>query len=242
MVKDPFNRGNKSMKNSLKDKVVLITGASKGIGFADAKLFLQHQARVAFCGIPKNEVARAKKELERYGEVLAETADIRNEKETINFANKVISHYGRVDILVNNAGILPRRGDFSKNTFTRINDTVDTNLKGTLFMTRAVLGSMIRRKSGVIINMSSLAGLTGYGEMAIYCATKFGIRGFSEALKEELCHKGIKVYVVCPGAVKTDLNANFTGKKATGIPAEEVAELVVNIASTLPEATVCFEI
>ena len=230
------------MKNDLKDKVVLITGASKGIGFADAKLFLKQKAKVAFCGLPKNEVKKAGKELEKYGVVFAKTVDIRNEKEVRSFANEVISHYGRVDILVNNAGILPRRGDFSNNKFSQINDTVDTNLKGTLFMTRAVLGSMLKRKSGVIINMSSVAGLSGYCEMAIYCATKFSIVGFSEALNEELSDKGIKVYVICPGAVKTDLNANFTGEKAIGMPPEEVAELVVKISATLPEPGMCFEI
>ncbi len=185
---------------------------------------------------------KQKKELEKYGEVFAKTADVRKEKEIQRFAKEVISHYGRVDILVNNAGILPRRGDFSKNKFSLINDTVDTNLKGVLFMTRAVLGRMLAGKSGVIINMSSEAGLEGYGEMAVYCATKFGIRGFSEALNEELSDKGIKVYVICPGAVKTDMNAKFTGEKAIGIPPEEVAELIVKIAATLPESKKCFEI
>ena len=230
------------MKNPLKDKVVLITGASKGIGYADAKLFLKHGSKVAFCGIPKTEVKRAEKELKKSGDVFAKTADIRKEKEVKNFVREVISIYGKIDILINNAGILPRRGDFSKNKFSQINATIDTNLKGTLFMTRAVLGYMIRRKSGVIINMSSLAGLEGYSEMAIYCATKFGIKGFSEALNKELYDKGIKVYVICPGAVKTDLNANFTGETAIGIPPEKVAELVVNIAANLPESQMCFEI
>jgi len=230
------------MKNNLTDKVVLITGGSRGIGFADAKLFLKHEAKVAFCGVPKNEVERAEKELGKYGDVFARTVDLRDEKEIRKFAGEVISHYGTVDILINNAGILPRRGDFSKNKFSQINATVDTNLKGTLFMTRAVLGSMLKRKAGLIINMSSVAGLSGYGEMAIYCATKFGIRGFSEALNEELSDKGIKVYVICPGPVKTDLNANFTGEKAIGMPPEEVAELVVSIASTQPDSRMCFEI
>ena len=230
------------MKNSLKDKVVLITGASKGIGFSGAKLFLQQGSKMAFCGVPEKEVDKAKKELKKYGEVFAKNVDIRIEKEVRSFARDVIYHYGGVDILVNNAGILPRRGDFSKNTFSQINDTVDTNLKGTLFMTSAVLGSMLKKKSGVIINMSSLAGLAGYGEMAVYCATKFGIRGFSEALNEELCDKGIKVYVICPGAVKTDLNSNFTGEEAVGVPPEKVAEILVNIATTLPEALMCFEV
>ena len=230
------------MKNRLKDKVVLITGASKGIGFADAKLFLQQGAKVALCGIPKNEVTKAKKTLEKYGEVIAKTVDLRKEKEIRMFAREVITHYGRVDILINNAGILPRRGDFSKNTYSRINNVVDTNLKGTLYMTRAVLGNMLKRRTGVIINMSSAAGLSGYSEMVVYCATKFGIIGFAEALREEVSDRGINVYVVCPGAVKTDLNANFTGEKAVGMPPEDVAELVVYIASTLPESGECFEI
>jgi NADP-dependent 3-hydroxy acid dehydrogenase YdfG len=230
------------MKNSLKDKVVLITGGSKGIGFADAKLFLEQGSKVAFCGLLENEVKKAKKELEKYGKVFAKTIDVRNEKEVLKFAKETVSHYGRIDILVNNAGILPPRGNFSENNFSLINNVVDTNLKGVLFITRSVLGQMITKKSGVIINMSSSAGLYGYAEMALYCATKFAIRGFTEALNEEVSERGIKAYVICPGAVKTDMNAGFTGEKAVGILPEEVAELVVKIAATLPASGRCFEI
>lgn len=230
------------MKYQLKGKVVLITGASRGIGFADAKLFLKQGARVAFCDLSQTEVEKAKMELEKFGEIFGKTVDVRNEKSVLRFIKGVLSHYGRVDVLVNNAGILPRRGDFSKNKYSQIKDTVDTNLKGALYVTRAVLSSMISRKSGVIINMSSAAGLTGYSEMAVYCATKFGIRGFSEALHEEVSDKGISIYVICPGAVKTGLNAKFTGEKAVGMPPEEVAELVVHIAAARPEFKMCFEI
>ena len=230
------------MTHQLTGKVVLITGASNGIGFADAKLFLKKGAKVAFCDLLKTKVEKTKKDLEKYGQVFGKTVDVRNEKEVRKFLKEVISHYGRVDILVNNAGILPRKGAFSKNRYSQINDTVDTNLKGTLFMTRAVLSSMIAINSGVIINMSSAAGLVGYSDMAIYCATKFGICGFSEALNEELSTEGINVYAICPGAVKTGLNAKFTGETAIGIPPEEVAELVVDIAATCPESKLCFEI
>ena len=224
------------------EKVVLITGASKGIGFEDARLFLEKGAKVAFCDLLKTDVEKAIKALAKKGEVFGQAVDIRNERDVRRFHKEVISRYGRVDILVNNAGILPRRGAFSKNRYSQIDDTVDTNLKGTLYMTRAALSSMIEKRSGVIINMSSAAGLAGYGDMAIYCATKFGIRGFSEALNEELSSQGIKVYVVCPGAVKTGLNAKFTGEKAVGIPPEEVAELVVHLAAARPESKLCFEI
>jgi NADP-dependent 3-hydroxy acid dehydrogenase YdfG len=230
------------MKNSLKDKVVLITGASKGIGFHDAKLFLEKGAKVAFCGLLKKEVDAAKKELEKYGKVLAKVADVRKEKEVREFVKETFKHFKKIDILVNNAGILPPGGDFSEQNYRVINDTVDTNLKGMLFMTRAVINHLIERKSGVIINMSSSAGLEGYAEMAVYCATKFGIRGFTEALAKEVAEKGIKVYSICPGAVKTDMNAKFTGQPAVGIPPEEVAKLVVKIAETLPESKTCFEI
>lgn len=230
------------MKNNLKDKIAVITGAAKGIGFSTAELFLKRGAKVAFCDLHKVEISKAKKSLEKFGELFAEPADVRKETDIKRFAREVFTRFHRVDILVNNAGILLKRGDFIENSFSQIIDTIDTNLKGTLFMTRAVLGRMVRAKEGVIINLSSEAGLTGYSEMAAYCATKFGIRGFSEALDEELCSKGVKVYVVCPGAVRTDLNSGFTGEKAVGIEPERVAELIVNIAGAMPESDRCFRI
>ncbi len=230
------------MKTVLKDKVVLITGASKGIGFATAELFLKQGAKVAFCDLFKGEISKAIKRLEKQGEVFGVPADVRKENDIKRFLQGVLSHFHRVDILVNNAGILPRRACFRDHTFSQINNTVDTNLKGTLFMTWAVLGPMLKAKEGVIINLSSEAGLDGYSEMAIYCATKFGIRGFSEALDEELSDKGIKVYVVCPGAVKTGLNSGFTGEKPIGMAPEKVAELIVKIASTTPVTEKCFRI
>lgn len=230
------------MKTVLKDKVVLITGASKGIGFATAEMFLKKGVKVAFCDLNKGEISKAKKRLEKFGEVFAEQTDVRKENDIKRFIKEVISRFSRIDILVNNAGILPRRAYFNEHSFLQINNTVDTNLKGTLFMTRAVLGSMLKAKEGIIINISSEAGLNGYSEMAIYCATKFGIRGFSEALDEELSDKGIKVYVVCPGAVKTSLNSGFTGEKAVGMAPEKVAALIVNIASTKPVTEKCFRI
>ncbi|NLD37332.1 MAG: SDR family oxidoreductase [Desulfatiglans sp.] len=229
------------MINNLNDKVAVITGAAKGIGFASAELFLKHGAKVAFCDLHKGDILKAKKRLVKFGEVFAEPADVRKETDIKRFSTEVIKRFRRVDILVNNAGILPRRACFSDHTFSNINNTVDTNLKGTLFMTRAVLGPMLKTRSGVIINLSSEAGITGYSDMAIYCATKFGIRGFSEALDEELIDKGIKVYVVCPGAVKTGLNSGFTGEKAIGMDPERVAELIVEIAGTMPDDR-CFSI
>jgi 3-oxoacyl-[acyl-carrier protein] reductase len=229
------------MKNDLNDKVALITGAAKGIGFVTAELFLRHGAKVAFCDLHRVDILKAQKRLERFGEVFAEPADVRKETGIKRFSGEVIKRFKRVDILVNNAGILPRRASFRDHTFSHINNTVDTNLKGTLFMTRALLGPMLKTRSGVIINLSSEAGLKGYSDMAIYCATKFGIRGFSEALDEELRDKGIKVYVVCPGAVKTGLNSGFTGEKPIGMPPERVAELIVRIALTLPDER-CFTI
>jgi 3alpha(or 20beta)-hydroxysteroid dehydrogenase len=230
------------MENNLKDKVVVITGAAKGIGFACAELFLRHGAKVAFCDLNKGDIQKAVKRLDEFGEVFALQADVRKETDIRRFSKELLTRFRRVDILVNNAGILPRRGLFYKHTFSQINNTIDTNLKGTLFMTKALLSRMLKSGSGVIINLSSEAGLTGYGEMSAYCATKFGIMGFSEALDEELSDNGIKVYAVCPGAVKTALNSGFTGEKPVGIAPEKVAELIVTIAGTMPVSEKCFRI
>lgn len=230
------------MKNLLKGKVVIITGGAKGIGFEDAKLFLQQGARVAICDFSEKDLKNSKNVLKKYREVFAKVVDVRLENQVVKFVKQVIAHYGRIDILVNNAGILPPRSDFSQHSFLTIDNVVDTNLKGILYMTKLVLPFMLKNKSGVVVNMSSQAGIEGFGGMAIYSATKFGIRGFSEALNQELYGQGIKVYSICPGAVKTDLNAKFTGKPAVGMPPEEVAKLIVEIASTLPESRSCFEI
>lgn len=227
---------------TLKDKIVVITGAAKGIGFEDSKLFLQQGTKVAICDFLKKPLIEAGKKLEKYGDVFARVVDVRRQKAVEKFIKEIISHYGKIDILVNNAGILPPRANFSEQSFSTIDDVVDTDLKGILYMARAVINHMLENKSGVIINMSSQAGLEGYSEMTTYCATKFGIRGFSEALNEEVSEQGINVYSICPGPVKTDLNAKFTGQPAEGLPPEKVAELIVKIASTLPRTKTCFEI
>jgi NADP-dependent 3-hydroxy acid dehydrogenase YdfG len=230
------------VKNQLKDKIVLITGAARGIGFADSKLFLQAGAKVAFCDILKEGIKEAKKKLQAFGEVYAEVADVRNEKQIRKFVNAVIKYYGKIDILVNNAGILPPRKNFADEKVSGIDSQVDINLKGVLHVTRAVIGNMVARKSGIIISMSSVSGLEGYGEMAVYCATKFGVRGFMEALAQEVEELGIKTYTICPGPVKTDMNSTFTGESAIGMPPEDVAKLILKIAQTLPQGKNCFEI
>lgn len=227
---------------TLKNKIVVITGSAKGIGFEDTKLFLEAGAKVAICDLFKKEVESAQKKLEKYGTVFAKVVDIRQEKEIQKFIKEVLSHFGKIDILVNNAGILPPRQNFSNNTQSIINNTIDTNLKGTIFVTSAVINHMIKNKSGVIINMSSVSGLLGYEGMVVYCATKFGIRGFSEALQQEVEDLGIKIYTIYPNPVRTTMNSNFTGQPAIGIPPKKVAKLVIRIATTLPQLKNNFQI
>lgn len=192
------------------------------------------------CAIGQKDVEKAEKELEKFGEIFAEVADVSNDQEVKKFIDEVFSRYGKIDVLINNAGII-WGGDFSKQSYSSISNLIDTNLKGVLFMTRAVINLMLSRKSGVIINMSSEAGEYGIEGMVTYCATKFGVRGFSEALNEEVSGRGIRVYSICPGAVDTDLQFEFSGERG-GIPPERIAELVVKIAATLPKSKKCFEV
>lgn len=201
---------------------------------------MEHGAKVVMCAIGQKDVEKAKKELEKYGEIFAKVADVRDDKEVKKFVNEVLSLYGKIDVLINNAGII-WGGDFSKQSYSSISNLIDSNLKGVLFVTRAVINHMLSRKSGVIINMSSEAGEYGIEGMVTYCATKFGVRGFSEALDEEVSGRGIRVYSICPGAVDTDLQFEFSGKRG-GIPPERVAELIVKIAATFPKSKKCFEL
>jgi 3-oxoacyl-[acyl-carrier protein] reductase len=139
---------------------------------------------------------------------------------------------GPADVLVNNAGI-SYVGPFAKEPAESISAVVDVNLKGVMYMTRAVLPAMLARREGVIVNVSSGAGLSGFPDIVSYCATKFGVVGFSEALDEEVRGSGVCVYALCPGAVATDMQVQYSGAKV-GMAPEKVARRMLELAMMKP--------
>ena len=217
------------------DRVVLVSGGARGIGYAMAQAFLQCGARVAICATDVARLKQALTTLTALGDVDGGVADVRDYAQASQWVNAMSARFGRVDILVNNAGRV-WVGEFSAQPVASIDDVIATNLNGTLYLTRLVLPSMLARGSGVIVNVASGAGLAGIPELATYCATKFGVVGFTESVAREVARRDVRLYAVCPGAVATDMQVQYSGHRV-GMPPQRVAEAIVQLAGTRAPVT-----
>jgi short-subunit dehydrogenase len=196
-------------KMHFQDQVVLITGASSGIGRRLAIDLAIKGATVIGCGRSAERLQRTAEELRRANPSCAVFAcDVGDRRQVGEMAAKVIAEFGRIDILINNAGIGMRK-PFVETSVETIEEIMRTNYLGAVYCTHAVLPSMIARAKGHIVNISSVAGKIGTLNTAAYCASKFAMNGFSESLYHELKPLGIHVSVVCPGPVRTDFNKAF---------------------------------
>ena len=213
-------------------QVVAITGGSRGIGFAAARAFLENGAKVAICSRHKHSLGEAEKHLSSIGEIDIFHADIRIFDQANDFIEHAMLRFGKIDVLVNSAG-KAWMGLFAQESIESIDEIIDTNLKGLLYTTRAVLPYMQERKSGLIINISSGLGKAGLLGFASYSATKFGVVGFTESLAQEVETDGIRVFAVCPGAVATDMQVEISGERV-GMPPEHVAEKILLLAGPNP--------
>ena len=230
----------KNMTQTLKGKVVLITGASSGFGEDAARLFAREGAAVVLAARRVERIqALAAKIRAEGGETLAIPADVSSSADIQNMVKSVIERYQCIDILFNNAGF--GRVDCLEDLDPArdIRTQIAVNLTGLIEVTHAVLPHMIAQKSGHIINMSSVAGWIGAPRYSVYAATKFGVRGFTDALRREVGIFGIKVTGIYPGPADTEFSQH-TGsnalKRSSGTPAwakmtsEYVARKVVNAA------------
>lgn len=218
-----------SDKKSFAGRVVLVTGGSRGIGFATARAFLEHGARVAFCAQDGRRLQEAEKNLSALGTVAAIEADVRDRAQGLNLVQECRRQLGEIDVLINNAG-RAWSGPFAGQPPEKIDEVLDANVKGVLYVTRAVLPHMLARGAGVIINVASGAGLAGFAGLAVYCASKFAVVGFTESLALEVTAHGIRVYAVCPGRVDTDMQREYSGKRM-GMPPARVAHEVLRLAA-----------
>jgi 3-oxoacyl-[acyl-carrier protein] reductase len=216
-------------RDTLQGKSVVITGGARGIGFSTAQACLDAGARVAICARDPARLREAQARLSAGERLLARVADVTDPAQVQALVDEAIAAFGPVDVLVNNAGVL-HVGPFVAEPVESISTVIDVNLKGVMYMTRTVLPSMIARGDGVIVNVSSGAGLSGFPEVVSYCASKFGVVGFSEALNEEIRSLGLRVYAVCPGRVATDMQVQYSGAKI-GMAAEKVAERILELAT-----------
>jgi NAD(P)-dependent dehydrogenase (short-subunit alcohol dehydrogenase family) len=196
----------------LSGSVAIVTGGASGIGRAVCEALAQEGATVVIADLDAARVEEAVRAVDAVGaggQRLGEVVDIREERSIEEMAQRTLDRFGQIDILVAAAGILRGKGR-SPRPMVQIsldewNDVIGTNLRGTFLTNRAVLPVMIRQKSGQIVNISSTSGRKGRAFDSVYCASKFGVIGFSESLAKEVEHYGIKVHVILPDAVNTPL-------------------------------------
>jgi NAD(P)-dependent dehydrogenase (short-subunit alcohol dehydrogenase family) len=221
-------------EGTLKGQVALVTGASRGIGLAIARRLGQMGARVSICARNAANLELAASGLRAAGiQVLALRTDLTRGPEIATLVGETQRTLGPVDILVNNAGI-GIFGPFHEQTETDWNAVMDTNLKSVFLISRAVAPEMIRRKTGHIINISSLAGKSTFTNGAIYCASKWGLLGLSGCMAEELRAHGIRVSAICPGSVATEFSPHAGKDPSKMLQPEDVAHAVEALATQAP--------
>ena len=189
----------------LKDKVALITGAGRGIGKAISLRFAEEGASLILCArtaAPLQEVTDAIRHMGR--PCLGSVVDVAKEEDVGRLVKDGLSKFGQIDILVNNAGISNPKA-FLETSNADWDEAINVNLKGIVFCTRAVLPGMLERGFGRVINIASAAGLRGLPGSPAYTASKFAVVGLTQALADEVVDKGIRVNVICPGPVRTEL-------------------------------------
>lgn len=205
----------------LQGKVVLITGGSRGLGLAMAEEFGRRGARLVLTARDPNELERARTLLIRRhlvrdeSDVLVIPADLRDPQQTEQMVQRATDSFGQVDILVNNAGIITV-GPIENQTAQDFHEVMDANFFTGLHCSLAILPQMLRRRSGSIVNITSIGGKIPVPHLLPYTASKFAAVGFSQGLNAELRSKGIHVLTVCPGLMRTGshLQAQFTGDAA----------------------------
>ncbi len=193
----------------LKDKVAIITGASRGIGFAIAEAFVREGARVAICGSrPETAEQAARRLREAYPEadILPVGVKVTDSAEIRLMAEAVMTRWGRIDVLVNNAGVTSAKSIFEMED-QDFDSVIAINLSGPFRCIREVARIMKEQGGGCIINTSSMVGTYGGKNQTTYASSKFGINGLTKSCAKELGAYGIRVNAVAPGVVKTDMVA-----------------------------------
>ena len=198
------------MTKGIKDKIVVVTGASSGLGEATARLLSAEGATVVLGVRRVDRLRTLAKELEtRGGRALALTTDVSQREQVKALLDTAVQTYGRVDVMINNAGLMPQ-APLERRKVAEWDRMIDVNLKGVLYGIAAVLPHMQRQKSGHIINVSSVAGHKVGPGFAVYAATKFAVRALSEGLRQEVKPYNIRTTVISPGAVATELPDSVT--------------------------------
>ncbi|MXP27257.1 SDR family NAD(P)-dependent oxidoreductase [Porphyrobacter algicida] len=221
---------------SFEQKTVWITGASSGIGAALAREWASRGARIILSGRSEERLAEVARDLNT--ETLILPFDVRDEDALQDAASKALAWHGGVDVFVANAGI-SQRSPALETSMHVYRDIIDVDLTAQIAASQALIGHMATRGSGRLVFISSIAGKVGVPMRTAYCAAKFGLIGYADALRAELSQSGVEVHVVCPGSVATEVSRNALTADGTargrsdkaidnGIPPADAAKAIVD--------------
>jgi len=233
---------NENVLTEFKEKVVIVTGAARGIGKVTALEFGKQGASVVIVDVREKELEEVSKIIYKPGiEVLPLTADVSNRDQVEDVIKKTVTKFGKIDILVNNAGIVGPSGlivDLSEEDWDQL---LRINLKSVFLFCKYTVPIMIRNKKGAIVNVASIAGKEGTENLSGYSASKAGVIIFSRVLAKEVAKEGIRVNSIAPGTVKTDILSTVPQEMIDNLIAkvpmgrigypEEVADLILFLSS-----------
>ena len=229
------------MTTTLSGKRAVVTGGSRGIGFAIARSLVRAGAAVMICARNQGDIEAAVDSLRGCGPgpVLGQTCDVSDPEQVQDLIRYCITRLGRIDILINNAAAVRARKSVEEMTVQEWRTTIGTNLDGVFYGCHFAVPEMKKAGGGFIINISSLAGKHAFAGGSAYNASKFGLTGLSEALMEEVRHDGIRVAYVMPGSVNTgSRSTSGAGGSSWKMAPEDVAEVVVNTLRQHPRCLV----
>ena len=220
--------------DTIKNKTVLITGGSKGIGYGVAEALIEEGARVAITSRSQKSATDAAARLAKSdkGEVLGLESDVRDLNAQQKAVDAVVKKWGSLDVLIANAG-LGHFGNIETLTAEQWNETIDINLTGVFYSIKASLHEL-KKSKGYIITMASLAGTNFFAGASAYNASKFGLVGFTQAVMLDLRQYGIKVTTIMPGSVATEFSTNPKGDESWKIQPEDLGQIVVDLLKMHP--------
>jgi 3-oxoacyl-[acyl-carrier protein] reductase len=224
------------MTRSLKDRVVLITGASSGLGRAFSLALAREGARIFAVARREERLKDLVREItDAGGDAAYHVADVRVVPSLYDLVDVVLARYRRIDVLVNNAGV-GFRAPLLESRRSEIADMLETDLAAAIYLSQAALHALLRSAPSDIVNVSSIAGLEGFAEGTVYCAAKSGLVGFSRALAAELKPANVRVTALCPGSVDTEFFERFrpTLEREQMIPAEEICRALIQVLTAPP--------
>ena len=228
---------------SLKDKIVFISGASSGIGEACAFEFAKHESRLILCARRKNRLEKLSIELKNKfkSDIILLELDVRDKNEVENQINNLPERWTNIEILINNAGLSRGLDKLYEGKIQDWEEMIDTNVKGLLYVSRAIIPGMVKRKQGDIINIGSIAGHEVYQKGNVYCATKHAVDAITKGLRIDLLGTPLRVCTIDPGLVETEFSeVRFRGDNERAktayegfkpLSSKDIADCVVYAAS-----------